>query len=178
MTYTTAQGNAGSLTHWARPGIKPATSWFLVGFVYIVPWQELHISAHMVFDSHRNELLRSPWRETTMRIIADWQTQILFPWIHHYIFAEAIPSQWLRYCNSVGPFLPDAAFLQCSTYCSGISHWSGLDFFQSCVAKFPSIQSLFSLPLQLSDQHQIGKIFPAYSYFFLFCILGINLCQL
>ena len=25
--------NAGSLTHWARPGTKPATSWFLVGFV-------------------------------------------------------------------------------------------------------------------------------------------------
>ena len=32
-TYTTAHGNARSLTHWARPGIKPATSWFLVGFV-------------------------------------------------------------------------------------------------------------------------------------------------
>ena len=32
-TYTTAHGNAGSLTHWARPGIEPATSWFLVGFV-------------------------------------------------------------------------------------------------------------------------------------------------
>ena len=32
-THTTAHGNAGSLTHWARPGIKPLTSWFLVGFV-------------------------------------------------------------------------------------------------------------------------------------------------
>ena len=32
-TYTTAQGNSGSLTHWARPGIELATSWFLVGFV-------------------------------------------------------------------------------------------------------------------------------------------------
>ena len=31
--YTTAHGNAGSLTHWARPGIKKlTTSWFLVGF--------------------------------------------------------------------------------------------------------------------------------------------------
>ena len=29
----TAHGNAGSLTHWARPGIESATSWFLVGFV-------------------------------------------------------------------------------------------------------------------------------------------------
>ena len=27
----TAHGNAGSLTHLARPGIEPVTSWFLVG---------------------------------------------------------------------------------------------------------------------------------------------------
>ena len=32
-TYTTAHGNIGSLTHWARPGIEPTTSWFLAGFV-------------------------------------------------------------------------------------------------------------------------------------------------
>ena len=32
-TYTTAQGNTGSLTHWARPGIEHASSWVLVGFV-------------------------------------------------------------------------------------------------------------------------------------------------
>ena len=29
-TYTTGHGNAGSLTHWARPGIEPASSWILV----------------------------------------------------------------------------------------------------------------------------------------------------
>ena len=33
--YTTAHGNAGSLTHWARPGIKPASSWILVRFVLL-----------------------------------------------------------------------------------------------------------------------------------------------
>ena len=32
-TYTTAHGNARSLTHWARPEIKPTTSWVLVGLV-------------------------------------------------------------------------------------------------------------------------------------------------
>jgi len=31
-THTIAHGNAGSLIHWARPGIEPTTSWFLVGF--------------------------------------------------------------------------------------------------------------------------------------------------
>ena len=29
--------HTGSLTHWLRPGIKPATSWFLVGFVSAAP---------------------------------------------------------------------------------------------------------------------------------------------
>jgi len=33
VTYTTAHGSVEPLTHWARPGIEPATSWFLVGFV-------------------------------------------------------------------------------------------------------------------------------------------------
>ena len=31
--YTTAHGNARSLTHWARPGIELTFSWILVGFV-------------------------------------------------------------------------------------------------------------------------------------------------
>ena len=32
-TRTTAHSNAGSLTHWVRPGIKPTSSWILVRFV-------------------------------------------------------------------------------------------------------------------------------------------------
>ena len=41
LTYTTAHTNSGSLTHWARPGIKPASSWILVGFVSAAPQWEL-----------------------------------------------------------------------------------------------------------------------------------------
>ena len=40
-TYTTAHSNARSLTHQARPGLEPATSWFLVGFVSAAPQWEL-----------------------------------------------------------------------------------------------------------------------------------------
>ena len=43
MTYTTAPGNAGSLTHRVRPGIKPASSWILVRLVTVEPQKELHI---------------------------------------------------------------------------------------------------------------------------------------
>ena len=42
-TYTATHGNTRSLTHWARPGIEPTTSWFLVGFVSAVPRRELQI---------------------------------------------------------------------------------------------------------------------------------------
>ena len=37
----TAWGIARSLTHWARPGIEPVSSWTLVGFVTSEPPQEL-----------------------------------------------------------------------------------------------------------------------------------------
>ena len=37
VTYTTGQGNARSLTHWAGPGIKPTSSWILVRFVTTEP---------------------------------------------------------------------------------------------------------------------------------------------
>ena len=36
-TYTTAHGNARSLTDWVRPGMKPESSWILVGFVTAEP---------------------------------------------------------------------------------------------------------------------------------------------
>ena len=32
-TYTTTHGNARSLTHYVRPGIKPTSSWILVRFI-------------------------------------------------------------------------------------------------------------------------------------------------
>ena len=40
-TYTTAHGNAGSLTHLTRPRIEPTSSWILIGFVTTEPRQEL-----------------------------------------------------------------------------------------------------------------------------------------
>ena len=40
-TYTTAHGNAGSLTRWVRPGIKPTASLFIVRFVSAEPRREL-----------------------------------------------------------------------------------------------------------------------------------------
>ena len=33
VTYTTAHSNTGSSTHWARPGIEPASSWIRLRFL-------------------------------------------------------------------------------------------------------------------------------------------------
>ena len=46
-TYTTAQGNAGSLTLWARPGIEPASSWILVRLITTVPQWELPLNLYL-----------------------------------------------------------------------------------------------------------------------------------
>ena len=43
-THTTAPGNAGSLTHRARPGMEPATSWIIVRFVSAAPHREPPVS--------------------------------------------------------------------------------------------------------------------------------------
>ena len=36
-----SHSNTRSLTHWARPGVKPVPSWIIVGFITTEPWWEL-----------------------------------------------------------------------------------------------------------------------------------------
>ena len=68
-TYNTAHRNAGSLTHWARPGIKPAISWFLVGFV-------------------------NHWA-TTGTLFRDLKDKITFALLQNRCFLEIKSVQWL-----------------------------------------------------------------------------------
>ena len=43
QAYTTALSNTRSLTHWAGPGVKPTSSWILVGFFTAEPqWEFLN----------------------------------------------------------------------------------------------------------------------------------------
>ena len=51
VTYTTAHGNTGSITHGVRPGIKPASSWILVSFVSTAPQLELLLPVFCIFFS-------------------------------------------------------------------------------------------------------------------------------
>ena len=41
VTYTAALGNTWTLTHWAKTGTEPTSSWILVGFITTEPQWEL-----------------------------------------------------------------------------------------------------------------------------------------
>ena len=47
-THATAHGNAESITHQARSGIEPVSSWISVGFLTTEPWWELHFYCILV----------------------------------------------------------------------------------------------------------------------------------
>ena len=51
-----AHGNTGSLTHWARPGIKPVSLCILVGFVN--HWATMGTPICRLFDDGRSDWLR------------------------------------------------------------------------------------------------------------------------
>ena len=61
-TYTMAHGNTRSLTHWARPGIKPSSSWILVRFIYPEPqWQLLFNAIYCDSYSFILTCLKKKW---------------------------------------------------------------------------------------------------------------------
>ena len=78
VTYNTAHCNAGSLTHWARPGIEPETSWFLVGFIN-------HCSESDWFDEKRAVFFHT-WeveeRETHLLMGFSFRLSSCQSWVH------------------------------------------------------------------------------------------------
>ena len=48
----------GSLTHWARPGIEPAASWILAGFVTTGPQREPHLLERCLKHVHGIQSLK------------------------------------------------------------------------------------------------------------------------
>ena len=76
--YTTAHSNIRSLIHWARPGIKPSTSWFIVGFVSTAPrWERrtflflVHIAKWLISRKSRQTVL-SPLLSYIIQLESKW----------------------------------------------------------------------------------------------------------
>ena len=100
----TFQGKAGSLTYWAGPGIKPVSSWILVGFITAAPPQELlrHTKFYQLRVRPTNQLVYSllPF---SLKSAASWHG--LLSQLLGQSFQTAIPrhirrSKWVQKCRS------------------------------------------------------------------------------
>ena len=79
VTYTTAHGNAGSLTHWVRPGIEPVSSWRLVRFVSVEPWQNYNKFSVIRVADNIAEYLLSFLSIVLSPFTDDIESQKIFP---------------------------------------------------------------------------------------------------
>ena len=97
MTYPTAHGNAGSLTHRVRPAIEPASSWILVGFVTTEPWWELPGASPLWPCSalcYNVRMLHPCWNLSLTDILnhLPWWVKILSPsWKPLWTFCTFLP---------------------------------------------------------------------------------------
>ena len=83
MTYTTVHGNAGSLTHWVRPGIEPMSSWILVRFVTTDPQWELHTSFQIQKNEHVIVLFCPIYVIRFLNMELSWPSWMNPSWLHH-----------------------------------------------------------------------------------------------
>ena len=90
-TYTTAHSNAGSPTHWVRPGIEPATSWFLVRFIN--HWAMMGTPPILYF------FFIKKW--VTIQWIHEWQKNeiSLRSWAAESRFKRILPSLERTFCS-------------------------------------------------------------------------------
>ena len=64
--YTTAHSNSGSLTHCARPGIEPASSWILGGLLNHLAKTATSVTA---ISNHHTNMFSKAWLLTTYKYI-------------------------------------------------------------------------------------------------------------
>ena len=111
--YTTAHGNTGGPTHWARPGIKPTSSWIIVGFVSTVSWRELLQFSLTPQNRPQNRLYKSTQHYTGALIVVPsphWSQDWIVPLFHIFVHLETkILSQYLicislNGANCMSPF--------------------------------------------------------------------------
>ena len=100
-TYTTAHCNHRSVTHWARPGISPTSSWILVRFFNHWATRELHLLLFVTlsesYSKFENSQLNS-WHLSGTVLCPKKSNYILISWvflIYHIVCTRLIYSFWV-----------------------------------------------------------------------------------
>ena len=89
VTYTTAHGNTGSLTHGAGPGIKPKSSWILIRFISTEPQRKLHPSKlFKVSESLLTQLYKGGISEDFVKIPRLFSKNTWNVYAYSYVFRE------------------------------------------------------------------------------------------
>ena len=70
VTYTIAQGNTGSLSHWVRPGIESASSWTVVKF--LTGWAMMGTPDESFF------IINGCWIFVTSAFYIYWDDRMIF----------------------------------------------------------------------------------------------------
>ena len=85
-------GNTRSLTHWARPGIEPEISWFLVRFVSTMPRWELPLPCKFYLQDlvARLSEINWIWALTSLLMLGIHTT-----WIN-YLISQKLDSSYIK----------------------------------------------------------------------------------
>ena len=88
-TDPTAQGNAWSQTHWARPGIEPTSSWILVGFF-----------SHWA-TTRTPQVINLKFKKLEVQRVKDLALLLLWLrfhlWLGHLYMVQALPAKTTEY---------------------------------------------------------------------------------
>ena len=101
VTYTTAHGNDGTLTHWARPGIKPVSSWILVRFLSTKPLWELTNQCFLIEGIHTVSYLQVTLQRRSWNIYMHFYIHNIFVYVHTYTFTHIFPLLVLLSCKKI-----------------------------------------------------------------------------
>ena len=110
-TYTTAHGNARSLTHWARPGIKPVFSQILVRFTSTEPRWELQESVFL------NKLAENSWIHGGFTNTV-WRTSLEYHSVNaihiHFAHSEKLRRAGVKFISELWLYKAKTRIANCS----------------------------------------------------------------
>ena len=118
--------NTRSLTHWVRPGIKPASSWILVRFVSTEPRQQLHqyALATRLFSHVDNSIIPV---FSHLNFCGQWGVKMPWP-ISHCVHLRFL-SAWLTPLHSL---VGSSCHAVCYTHC--LSWWNASFLSSFCLS--------------------------------------------